>query len=293
MNDKKEMTVKELSSLLTIMKKRLLVGNHSEQTVVNYVRAVEYLCKYVGKHPQDIEIDEITDYLYELQYKKFRAWRTIKIYVAGLRWYYQNILENEDLAAKIPYPKEEQDLPVVLSREELKKLFNACDNIKHKMMLKLLYSSGLRRNELLNLKIEDIITNDGKFRIRINRSKGNKDRYTVLSKSLLPELRQYFKAYQPRIYLFNGRRKSESMSTGGIRHALKMAVKKSGIKKDVNLHILRHCFASHCLEDGMNIRTLQELLGHASILTTMVYLHVSDIPLLKAFSPLDKWGDLS
>ena len=162
-------------------------------------------------------------------------------------------MENEDLAAKIPYPREEQDLPVVLSREELAKLFNACNNIKHRMMLKLLYSSGLRRNELLNLKIDDIITNDGKFRIRINRSKGNKDRYTVLSESLLPELRQYFKAYRPKIYLFNGRRKSEPMSAGGIRHALKMAVKKSGIKKDINLHILRHCFASHCLEDGMNL----------------------------------------
>lgn len=194
---------------------------------------------------------------------------------------------------KIPYPKEEQDLPVILSRQELVKLFNACDNTKHRMMLMLCYSSGLRRNELLNLKIDDIITNDGKFRIRINRSKGNKDRYTVLSERLLPELRQYFKVSRPRVYLFNGRKKGEPMSAGGIRHALKMAVKKSGIKKDMNLHILRHCFASHCLEDGMNIRTLQELLGHASILTTMIYLHVSDIPLLKAFSPLDKWGDLS
>lgn len=289
MENKKDLSVKSLSSLLNKMKKRMMVGNHSEQTVINYMRSLEYLCKYVGKHPKEIELDEITDFLYEMQYKKFRAWRTIKIYVAGLRWYYQHIENNEELASKIPYPKEEQDLPVVLSREELSKLFEHCDNLKHRVMLLLVYSSGLRRNELLNLKIEDVITKDGKFRIRINRSKGNKDRYTVLSKELLPELRKYFKIYAPRIYLFNGRYKSQPMSAGGLRHALKMAIKQSGMKREINLHILRHCFASHCLEDGMNIRTLQELLGHASILTTMVYLHVSDIPLLKAFSPFDNW----
>jgi site-specific recombinase XerD len=289
MENKKDFSVKDMSSLLNKMKKRMMVGNHSGQTVVNYVRSVEYLCRYVGKAPCEIELDEITDFLYEMQYKKFRAWRTIKIYVAGLRWYYQNIENDEELASKIPYPKEEQDLPVVLSREELLKLFENCNNLKHRVMLILVYSSGLRRNELLNLKIEDVITKDGKFRIRINRSKGNKDRYTVLSKELLPELRKYFEIYRPRIYLFNGRYKSQPMSAGGLRHALKMAIKQSGIKREINLHILRHCFASHCLEDGMNIRTLQGLLGHASILTTMVYLHVSDIPLLKAFSPFDNW----
>lgn len=289
MEERNDISVKELDSLLTSMKKRMMIGNHSTQTVINYLRAVEYLCKFVGKHPNEIEIDEITDFLHEMQYKKFRAWRTIKIYVAGLRWYFENIEDKPKLASKIPYPREEKDLPIVLSREELFKIFSSCDNLKHKVMLVLIYSSGLRRNELINLKIEDVVTTDNKFRIRINRSKGNKDRYTVLSQDLLPELRKYFTIYKPKIYLFNGRQKGNPLSAGGIRHALKMSLKKSGIKKDVNLHILRHCFASHCLEDGMNLRTLQELLGHESILTTMTYLHVSDIPLLKAFSPFDNW----
>lgn len=284
-------SVKELSSLLEKMKKRLSVSNHSEQTIVNYLRSVEYLCKHTGKHPRDTEIDEIIDYLYQLQYHKFRAWRTIKIYVAGLRWYYSHILEQEKLAFQIPYPREEQDLPVVLSRKELFKLFSNCENIKHKLMLTMLYASGLRRNELLNLRIENIETNDGKFRIRINRSKGNKDRYTVLSEKLLPELRAYYLSFKPRDYLFNGRIKGRPMTASGLAHVLKMANKKSGVKK-INLHILRHCFASHALEDGMNLRTLQDILGHASIKTTMIYLHVSEVPLFKGFSPFDNWGDM-
>jgi site-specific recombinase XerD len=283
-------SVKELGSLLEKMKKRLSVSNHSEQTIVNYLRSVEYLCKHTGKHPQDTEIDEIIDYLYQLQYHKFRAWRTIKVYVAGLRWYYSHILGQDKLAFQIPYPKEEQDLPVVLSRRELFKLFSNCENIKHKLMLTMLYASGLRRNELLNLRIENIETNDGKFRIRINRSKGNKDRYTVLSEKLLPELRAYYQAFKPKDYLFNGRTKGKPMTASGLAHALKMANKRSGAKR-INLHILRHCFASHALEDGMNLRTLQDILGHASIKTTMIYLHVSEVPLFKGFSPFDNWGE--
>ena len=281
-------SVKALGDLLEKMKKRLSVSNHSEQTIVNYLRAVEYLCKHTGKSPTDTDIDEVTDYLYQLQYHKFRAWRTIKIYVAGLRWYYANILDNEDFAFKIPYPKEEQDLPVIISRQELKKLFLAADNPKHKLMLMMSYASGLRRNELLNLKIEDIETQDGKFRIRINRSKGNKDRYTVLSKNILPILREYYLAYKPITYLFNGHKRGQPMTASGLRHALKMANKKSRIK-EINHHILRHCFASHALEDGMNISTLQYILGHKSLKATMIYLHVNEVPLSKGFSPFDNW----
>ncbi len=283
-----EITVKELNTLLEKMKKRLAVSNHSDQTIVNYLRAVEYMCKHTGKNPSDTEIDEVTDYLYQLQYQKFRAWRTIKVYVAGLRWYYTHILDDEKFAFKIPYPKEEQDLPIIVSRNELLKLFVAAENPKHRLMLIMTYASGLRRNELLNLKIEDVDTNDGKFRLRINRSKGNKDRYTVLSEEILPHLREYYKAYKPVTYLFNGNKKGQPMTASGLRHALKSANKKSGIK-DINLHILRHCFASHALEDGMNISTLQYILGHKSLKTTMIYLHVSEIPLLKGFSPYDNW----
>jgi integrase/recombinase XerD len=244
---------------------------------------------YHHQLPDELEIDHIIDFLNELQVEQERAWRTIKIYVAAFRWFYEHILQAKEFASLIPYPKEKPSLPQVLSREELARLFNCCSNKKHRAMFRLLYSSGLRRNELLYLKIEDIITSDGKNRIRINKGKGGKDRYTVLSENVLLELRQYFKAYKPVTYLFNGREPGQRMSPAGLRHAMSEAAKKAGISRNINLHILRHCFASHALEEGMNIKTLQYLMGHSSVHTTMIYLHVSEVPLEKAFSPLDKW----
>ena len=216
-------------------------------------------------------------------------WRTIKLYVAGLRYYYQEVVGAIDMAKRIPYPKEKPSLPEVLSRQELQKIFDGCINNKHKVMFRLIYSAGLRRSELANLKISDIETHDGKYRIRINKGKGSKDRYTVLSKTILEELRIYFTSCKPKVYLFNGRIKGQPMSFAGIRHALIKAVERTDLSKRVNLHILRHCFASHALEDGLNIKTLQYLLGHQTIQTTLIYLHVSDVPLSKAFSPLDNW----
>lgn len=274
---------------LVSLERRLRVSNRSEQTIRNYVRSVKTLMDYHQQLPDELDIDQVIDFLNNLQLDQERGWRTIKIYVAAFRWFYEHLLGAREFAHLIPYPKEKPSLPCILSRQELRRLFDHCQNKKHRVMLQLLYSSGLRRNELLQLKIEDIITDDGKYRIRINKGKGDKDRYTVLSKKLLPELRSYYRTYRPVNYLFNGRRQGERMSKAGLRHALAAAVKQAGITREVNLHILRHCFASHSLEEGMNIKTLQYLLGHSSINTTLVYLHVSEVPLQKAFSPLDRW----
>lgn len=275
--------------VLLSFERRLRVANRSEQTIRNYVRGIRALMNFHDSLPGVLEIDQIIDFLNDLQVEKERNWRTIKIYVAGLRWYYQHINNDLDLAIQIPYPKEKPSLPQVLSREELTLLFDSCLNFKHRVMFRLLYSSGLRRGEILKLTPQDILTKDGKYQIRINCSKGNKDRYTVLSKKVLAELRQYYLSYHPKKYLFNGRLKGTAMTPTGLRHALNAAVKRAGIKKEVNLHILRHCFASHALEEGMNLKTLQYLLGHSTVQTTMVYLHISEVPLVKAFSPLDAW----
>ena len=276
-----------LSSILTTYEKFLNISTRSQGTRDGYRRAIRDLCVFTGTLPESIEPDYILDYLNFLREKENLSWQKVKWDVAGIKHYYRHMEHDEDMALQIPYPKEQKTLPRILSREELKRLFDSCFNNKHRVMFRLLYSAGLRRMELLNLKIDDIETNDGKFRIRINNGKGGKDRYTVLSKKVHKELQDYYRQCYPKVYLFNGRQKGQPMSSEGLRHALNAAVKRSGIKKEVNLHILRHCFASHALEDGMSIKTLQHLLGHSSINTTLIYLHVSDIPLRGAFSPLD------
>lgn len=275
--------------VLKSYEKRLIVANRSNETIKNYLRSVRFLMDFHDDAPENLEIDQAIDFLHYLKTEKENNWRTLKIYVAGLRWYYQHMLDDEETASQIPYPKEQKTLPQVISREELRDLFDGCLNNKHRVMFRLMYSSGLRRKELINLKPKDIETKDNKRRVRICQGKGKKDRYTVLSEKVLEELRVYFMGYHPKEYLFNGRRKGQPMSAEGMRHALKNAVKRAGIKRDVNMHILRHCFASHCIEEGMNIKTLQYLLGHSSVQTTMIYLHISDTPLESAFSPLDKW----
>ena len=156
-------------------------------------------------------------------------------------------------------------------------------------MFRLIYSAGLRRSELIHLKLHDVETHDGKMRIRINKGKGKKDRYTVLSKSVLEELRIYYKKYRPKVYLFNGRRKGLKISEAAIRHAIQGARKRSGLTKEVTMHVLRHCFATHALEHGMYIKRLQELLGHSSLNTTLIYLQVSQTTHTPDFSPLDIW----
>lgn len=274
---------------LVVLRRRMTVHNRAESTIINYSRSLRKLHDFLEIDLRLVEIDQLMDYLSHLKTDQELNWRTIKLNVAGFRYYYQEIVMDEELAQQIPYPKEKPTLPQVLSRQELKQLFDAFSNAKHQVMFRLMYASGLRRNELCNLLQTDIETKDGKFRIRINKGKGGKDRYTVLSKTVVKELRTYYLSCRPKKYLFNGRTKSVPMSHAALRHALLGAIKRSGITKPVNMHILRHCFASHALEDGMNIKTLQYLLGHSSVHTTMIYLHVSEVPLSKAFSPLDNW----
>ncbi|MBL4649858.1 MAG: tyrosine-type recombinase/integrase [Aureispira sp.] len=286
---KSEEEIPGLSTVLKRLKNRMLVGNLSPASIISYSRAISKLSVFHKRIPDDLDLDEIMDFLVHLKEVDELKWRTIKLYVAGLRYYYQEIVEEIELSGQIPYPKEKPSLPQIMSREELSQLFSGCLNLKHKVLFRLLYSSGLRRMELLNLKISDIETKDGKRRIRVNKGKGGKDRYTVLSEKVLDELRIYFKSCRPKGYLFNGQKKGSQMSKGALRHALNTAVKRSQLNRSVTPHILRHCFASHSLEEGMNIKTLQYLLGHQSIQTTLIYLHISEVPLSKAFSPLDKW----
>lgn len=284
----------EILAILKPMINRMKVEEKSPQTIKSYSRAVEKLMVFHDMlTPQDMEVDEVLDFLVSLSEVNQINWRTNKMYVAGLRYYWSKMLDDPDFAKRIPYPKEQPSLPKILSRKELDLLFNSCNNDKHRVIFRLVYGSGLRRSELRFLKITDIETDDGKCRIKVVKGKGKKDRYTVLSRNVLHELRTYFIKYRPQEYLFNGRIKGEMMSHGAIRHALENARKRSGIQREVTMHVLRHCFATHCLEHGMYIKRLQQLMGHSSLTTTLIYLQISETPLVPDFSPLDIWENAS
>jgi site-specific recombinase XerD len=171
------------------------------------------------------------------------------------------------------------------SKDEVSRIIGAISNLKHRCIISLIYSAGLRRSELINLKIRDI--DSGRMLIRVEDSKGNKDRYTLLSKKVLNELRDYYKVWKPKEWLFEGAEK-EAYSATSIAKILNMAVNKSGIKKRVTPHMLRHSFATHLLEQGTDLRYIQELLGHENSKTTEIYTHVSNKKLKEIKNPLDE-----
>jgi integrase/recombinase XerD len=213
------------------LKKRMSVAHLSKATIISYSRGLRKLSNVSKRNPRDLEYNEIIDYLVYLKDDLGLQWRTIKLYVAGLRYYYSEIVEDTELAARIPYPKEKRSLPQVMSRERLKQVFEGCLNYKHSVMFRLMYSAGLRRGELLNLKISDIESKGGKMRIRVNNGKGGKGRYTVLSATILKELRTYFKMCKPKEYLFNGQRKGRPMSIRNVHLIFLLFLRNSASKR--------------------------------------------------------------
>ena len=208
--------------------------------------------------------------------------------INAIKFYYEKILGREKQFYSLHRPRKETILPKVLSKSEIEKIFLATENIKHKAILMLIYSAGLRRSELLNLEIKDI--DSWRMAITIRDAKGNKDRISLLSNHLLILLRQYYREYKPHRYLFEGANGSQYSPTS-IAKILKNAAHKAGIKKNVTPHMLRHSFATHLLEQGTDLRYIQELLGHSSSKTSEIYTHVSKQALDNIRNPLDDFFD--
>jgi len=204
--------------------------------------------------------------------------------VYGLRYYFRNIGKT-NRAINLPSLKKEAALPVILNRSELKALFKAPKLLKHRIILTLIYSAGLRRQEAVNLKVSDI--DFERKTIHIRQSKYKKDRIVPLSNYMSHGLKKYLEAAKPYNYLFNGKEADGRYSINGLSWVMREALKSADIKKPVNLHSLRHSYATHLLEEGVNIVTLKELLGHAEVTTTMIYLHVARLDVIQAHSPLD------
>ncbi len=257
----------------------------SENTIDSYVRSVEGLSLYYNKPPDQFNEEQVQDYLLHLIEARGLTWSSCNVAVAGLRFFYEVTLKNLPMSLKIPLQKKKKRLPVILSVEELERLFTTTSNIKHRMILMTTYSAGLRVSEVI--KLQPIHIESDRMLIRVEEGKGGKDRYTILSQSLLEKLRQYWKRYRPGIWLFPGQNPSNHIVKATAQKIYNTARENAGIVRGEGIHTLRHCFATHLLEAGYDIRVIQLMLGHKSLATTAKYMHVSRKHISTIKSPLD------
>ncbi|TYA52669.1 site-specific tyrosine recombinase/integron integrase [Formosa maritima] len=263
---------------------KLELKKYSNNTVRLYVKLFEdFINYYFDKDIDHINEVDIREYLKHLIQSK-RSNSYINQSINSIKFYYELVMGMPNRLYRIERPRKNKKLPIVLSKEEIKSLIDYTNNIKHRCIVSLLYSAGLRRSELLNLKIKNI--DSSRMLIHVVDAKGNKDRYTLLSKNTLEDLRKYYKQFKPQDYLFEGVKKQQysSVSVGKI---VSEARKKAGIRKHVSPHILRHSFATHLLENGTDLRHIQLLLGHSSTKTTEIYTHVAKSSFDSIKNPLD------
>lgn len=274
---------------MTDLRRRMLqdmrIRNYAPRTIDCYIDMVARFARHFGKSPDQLGPDEIRTYQVFLVEEKKRSWSVLKQVVSALRFLYGKTLGRALAIGYIPHPKKQRTLPVVLSREEVARLLAALTNLKHRAVLTTLYATGLRVSEAAHLQIGDI--DSGRMVMRVRQGKGRKDRYVTLSPVLLDLLRQYWKAYRPKHWLFPGANADAPMTVSAIQHVCHAACKKAGLRKPASPHTLRHSFATHLLEAGTNVRAIQLLLGHGSLNTTARYTHVATNTLRSIKSPLD------
>jgi site-specific recombinase XerD len=242
------------------------------------------LSKYYNQSPDKLIRDQFLAYLYYLVEEKQVSAVYLNQLISAYKILVEEVLRKEWEAFTIRRPKCEKKLPVVLSQEEVKRIINSISNLKHRTFISLIYSCGLRLSELPNLKVSDI--DSTRMQIHIRLGKGAKDRYVMLSEKILLMLREYWKRYRPKEYLFEGATRGKAISGRTIQHVFSVAIKASGINKHPSIHTLRHSFATHLLEKGVNLIAIQKLLGHNHVKTTTIYTHLQSSP-ASVKSPFD------
>ena len=283
--DKAKLEVKGFQAMYAKLEQKVKLGGLSDSTLTNYGRSIARISVHFNCPAIVLEEEQINGYLQHLLLGKEPSKSYFKHTVYGLRYLFR-MYGREDKALKLPSLKKSSPLPVVLSTRECKLLFKSGRILKHRVMLSLIYSAGLRSQEVRNLKWADLDF-DRKM-IHIRKSKYNKDRYVPLSEIMIKGLTRYRLAYNPKNYVFNGKAIASKLSNEGVQWAMKEATKRSEISKKVTVHSLRHSYATHLLEFGLDIDTVRKLLGHAHLNTTMVYLHVARLKTVDAFSPMDR-----
>lgn len=263
----------------------LLRKRYSRSTITSYTKYFkDFLNYFVEEDLKAISYNQINSYLLEMIQNKNISISQQNQRINAIKFYYEKVLGRKKEYYRISRPRKEFKLPTVLTLKEIELLFQGCTNLKHKCILMTIYSGGLRRSELISLKIADI--DSQRMLIKVCGAKGKKDRYTLLSERLLSELRVYYKEYRPKQYLFEGQNGGPYSATS-IERICSNAVGKARIMKHITPHSLRHSFATHLLEQGTNLRYIQELLGHSSTKTTQIYTRVASNALMKIRNPLD------
>jgi site-specific recombinase XerD len=251
----------------------LRIRNYSPRTVECYTRCVAAFARHFGKSPADLGREHIRAYQTHLVETKQASWAAFNQAVCALRFLYGTTLQRPGLVEDIPFPRQPKRLPVVLSPAELARFFAAIPNLKHRTVLMTMYAAGLRLLEALHLRVADV--DSARQCLRVQQGKGQKDRYTLLSPTLLQQLRAYWQATRPAsVWLFPGRRAATPLDATAVQRQCGPAARRAGLAKRVTTHTMRHCFATHLLEAGTDLRTIQQLLGHRSLQTSAVYLHV-------------------
>lgn len=270
------------------MEQSMQLRHLSEKTIAAYLYHVREFTRYFGISPDQLGEEQVRQYLFYLFEEKKTSWSNVNVAYSGLRYFYRNVLLRDWNVRKIPRPKTEKRLPVILSKAEVEAILTAVDNLKYRTILTTIYSGGLRISEGCSLRVSDI--DSGRMQIRIEQGKGNKDRYTLLGQRNLELLREYYRDYRPdpEGWLFGGQKKGNWISASTVQRAFDRAKKKAGISKSATVHTLRHSFATHLLEQNADVFTIKKLLGHSSIKTTSIYLHISRERLSQIVSPLDE-----
>jgi site-specific recombinase XerD len=264
----------------------LILKAYSPHTKRAYLRCVQQFVRHYMRSPEEMGETEVRNFLLYLVRDRQASPATQDMYVNALKFLYTITLKRPEAVKGISHPKRPKTLPVILSPEEVLRVFAAIRAVNYKAIIATAYAAGLRISEVCALQVSDI--DSQRMRIHVRSGKGKKDRYVMLGESLLALLRQYYQAVRPQGgYLFPGQKPQQHISTTAVSLVLRKVIRETGLSKKVTMHTLRHCFATHLLEAGTDIRILQVLLGHSSIRTTLRYTHITDRLIQKLVSPLD------
>lgn len=262
-----------MNALRTRLVDDLRIRNYSPRTIRTYVAWITKFARHFGRSPDELGPEQIREYQQFLIDTQKLSWSAVNQAAAALRFFYKTTLQAAFPVEQIPYGRRPKKLPIVLSTREVAALLNAVANLKHRTALMTIYAAGLRLEEAIHLRVDDI--DSARNVLRVRRGKGQKDRYTLLTPTLLDALRAYWKAYRPKGWLFPGERTDRPMHPTALQKAIVQARHLARIDKPASIHTLRHSFATHLLEGGTDLRTIQTVLGHSSLGTTAIYLHVA------------------